>query len=273
MPVAEVNDTTLFYTTVGSGPTALVLHGGLGVDHSLYRPLDTLSERLRLVYYDHRGNGRSGRPDRDTMTMTRWADDALALADFLTDEQIVVIGHSYGGFIAQELAIRHPDRLAALILLNTTPGQLGTGEEPAPEGPPVPPEFEELLASIPETDAELGESFRSLFPAYLHTARVENVVHMLDEAVFDVAAMARGFEVLADWSSVDRLSTVDVPTLLVVGRHDAFTSWPQSERIASRLSDAEVVILEGSGHLPWLDQPDEFFAAIAGWLDRRLLSA
>jgi proline iminopeptidase len=272
MPTLDVDDTSIFYTLVGSGPTALVLHGGLGVDHSLYRGLDPLAQQLRLVYCDHRGNGRSGRPDRETMTMAQWADDAVALADELTDEQIVVIGHSYGGFIAQELAIRHTDRLAGLILLNTTPGQLGTGEEPAPEGPPVPPEFEDLLASIPDSDAELGESYRSLFPAYLHKVRAKDVEHMLDGTIFDVAAMARGFEVLSEWSSVDRLATVDAPTLLVVGRHDAFTAWHQSERIASRLRDAEVAILEESGHLPWLDQPDEFFAAIGDWLGCRAIT-
>ena len=153
--------------------------------------------------------------------------------------------------------------------MSTTPGQLGTGEEPAPEGPPVPPEFEHLLASMPESDAELGESFRTLMAAYLHKAPVEEVLPILDGTIYDVNAMARGFEVLAEWSSVDRLSTVDVPTLLVVGRHDAFTAWPQTERIASRLGDAEVVILEESGHLPWVDQPEDFFASVNSWLDRR----
>jgi pimeloyl-ACP methyl ester carboxylesterase len=78
--------------------------------------------------------------------------------------------------------------------------------------------------------------------------------------------MRRGFEELARWSAVDRLHEVTSPVLLVAGRHDAFTAWPQSERIASRLNDADVVILERSGHFPWLEEPDSFFAAVEDWL-------
>jgi proline iminopeptidase len=91
----------------------------------------------------------------------------------------------------------------------------------------------------------------------------------MDGTIYSAAAMRRGFEELAGWSSVDRLHEVDVPTLLIAGRHDALTAWPQSERIAARLPDSEVVILEESGHIPWLDEPDAFFAAVRDWLERR----
>jgi proline iminopeptidase len=89
--------------------------------------------------------------------------------------------------------------------------------------------------------------------------------------VFSAVAMRRGFEELATWSSVDRLTEIRVPVLLVAGRHDAFTAWPQAERIAKRLDDADVAILENSAHFPWLDEPDAFFATITDWLRRRQL--
>jgi pimeloyl-ACP methyl ester carboxylesterase len=89
--------------------------------------------------------------------------------------------------------------------------------------------------------------------------------------VFRAAACRIGFEQLAGWSSVDRLGSVSAPVLIVAGRHDAFTSWPQSERISARLDDAEVVILEDSGHFPWFDEPDVFFTAVREWLRRRKL--
>jgi proline iminopeptidase len=66
---AEVNQTTLFYTPFGHGPTCLVMHGGLGIDHTMYRSLDPLGEHMRLIYYDHRGNGRSGRLGMETLTI------------------------------------------------------------------------------------------------------------------------------------------------------------------------------------------------------------
>src|SRR5215213_7388955 len=68
MPVAHLNDTELFYVEVGEGLPCLVMHGGLGADHSALHPwLDPLGDVMRLVYYDHRGNGRSGRPPSETI--------------------------------------------------------------------------------------------------------------------------------------------------------------------------------------------------------------
>jgi proline iminopeptidase len=268
MATADVNGTTLHYTRIGSGRTALVLHGGLGLDQSLYRSLDPLASQLELIYYDHRGNGRSGRPSLDTLTMQQWADDGADLAAQLSDDdKVVIIGHSYGGFIAQELALRHPDRVAALVLLATAPGQLGTDEEPAPEGPPVPAEFEEMLTSMPETDVDYAAALGRLFSAYFHGPVPVGVERQLEATIFDAASMRRGFEELGSWSSVDRLHTLEMPALLVVGRHDAFTAVPQSDRIAQRLPNAEMVVLEHSGHFPWLEEPEEFFAVTSAWID------
>ncbi len=84
--------------------------------------------------------------------------------------------------------------------------------------------------------------------------------------------MIRGFEILARWSSVDRLATVTVPVFLGVGRHDAFTSFPQSYRIADRLPEADVVIYENSGHFPWLEEPGHVFASIDAWLTQHDLA-
>ncbi len=182
----------------------------------------------------------------------------------------MVIGHSYGGFIAQELAIRAPTSVRALVLLCTTAGQLGTGEQPAPAGPPVPAEFVEMLSSKPETDEQLAAAMSDLAPAYVHRADPSVLRSLMEGTVFSASAMRRGFDVLADWSSVDRLGSITAPTLVVAGRHDPFTSWPQAYRIANRVPNAELVVFEHSAHFPWLDEPDLFFATISDWLRRRL---
>ena len=272
MATADVNGTTIWYDVVGTGPPGLVLHGGLGIDHTLYQEtLTPLEQRLRLVYLDHRGNGRSGRPPRDTLTIEQLADDAAALARQLGDERVVVLGHSYGGFVAQELALRHPDVVAALVLIDTTPGQLGATEDPDDEqGPPPPPEVVALLTTAPATNEALADGVRQLMPHYLHRREPAELAVVLDATIFDAAAMVRGFEVLASWSSVDRLSAISAPTLVVAGRHDVFTSWPQARRITSRIAGAHLVIFEDSGHMPWLDEPDRFFDVVNGWLDEVL---
>lgn len=260
----------LHVEAVGHGAPALVLHGGLGVDHTVYRSLDALAAGLALIYLDHRGNGRSARPDPQTLTMAGWADDALAVGRAVAgDVPLVVIGHSYGGFIAQELAIRHPRAVRALVLVCTTPGQLGTGEEPAPPGPPLPDEFVELLSAEPQTDDELAAAMSALAPAYLHDADPGVLREWMTGTVFSAAAMRRGFEVLAGWSSVDRLGSIAVPTLVLAGRHDPFTAWPQADRIATRVPGAQVVVFEHSSHFPWLDEPERFFGTVDSWLRRR----
>lgn len=272
MPNAELNGTSIWYRREGAGPPCLVLHGGLGVDHTLYqRTLTPLGEHLSLVYMDHRGNGRSGRPPLDTITMEQLADDAAALAEHLNLSKVVVAGHSYGGFVAQELALRHPDLVAGLLLVSTTPGQLGTTESPEDDqGPQPPPEVIAATSVFPTTDEELDASLRELFRFYLHRLDPAEIEPVLDATVCDLSAMVRGFEVLAGWSSVDRLNEISAPTLVMAGRHDVFTSWPQGVRIASRIPGAEMVIFEDSGHMPWLDEPDRFLAVVREWLVRTL---
>lgn len=270
MPTAEIGGTTIWYDTAGSGPVCLVMHGGLGIDHSLYRPaFDFLAERHTVVYYDHRGNGRSGRPPIETLTMERLADDAAALADHLAADRVAVLGHSYGGFVAQEFALRHPDRLAELILVDTTPGQLGAGESPSSEqGPPPPPELIEALSSTPSTDEEYEAVMRKLLGLYLHTADPATLEASLDRTIFDGHAMVRSMEILQTWSVVDRLPQIGAPTLVVVGRHDVATSWPQAYRIGRRVVGAEVVVFEDSGHMPFIDEPERFRDVLTDWLDR-----
>ena len=120
---AKVNGTELFYAVHGEGRPMLVMHGGLGVDHTVFRPwLDLLGDRFQLIFYDHRGNGRSERPaslagvDHGT-----WAADADALRDHLGHDRIFILGNSYGGVLGQEYALRFGDRLDGLVLVSSLP--------------------------------------------------------------------------------------------------------------------------------------------------------
>ena len=253
-------------------PPIVVLHGGLGLDHHLYRrTLAPLADEHRLVFPDLRGNGRSWPVDLATITMEQLADDVVELADHLALDRFVVLGHSYGGFVAQELALRHGHRLSAMVLSDTTPGQLGTGEGPTEEqGPEPPPEVIAMMSTVPESDEAMAAGMAELFPAYFHRPDLVDLAGLEAGTIFRAATMVRGFEVLGGWSSVDRLASVDVPVLLLVGRHDVFTSWPQAHRIARRLPDATVEVFEASGHFPWIEEPERFFSVVRAWLSARV---
>ena len=127
----EVNGIRLFVDIVGSGlvaagtsmterPTIFLLHGGPGMDHTTMKPdFDPLSEVAQLIYYDHRGQGRSDTDKPENWNLDQWADDLRGLIDALGVEKPIVLGLSFGGFVAQNYAIRHPDRLHKLILAST----------------------------------------------------------------------------------------------------------------------------------------------------------
>jgi proline iminopeptidase len=270
MPIASVNGTTLHYEVDGQGWPGLVLHGGLGIDHSLYRAtLPAIVPTLRLVFFDQRGNGRSGRPPIETLTIEQLADDVAGLADHLGLDQFLVFGHSYGGFVAQEFGIRHPERVAGLVLVGTTPGQLGS-DETADEyqGPTPPAELITLLNSEPETDADWAAMWRAAFPYFFHRPPGDALAGALDSTVFAADAKRRSGRLLKTWSSVDRLPRVTAPVLLIVGGFDTVCSPPQSRRIARRLPNATIEVLKESNHWPWIEEPDRFSAVLARWLAR-----
>jgi proline iminopeptidase len=195
------------------------------------------------------------------MTMEQLADDAASLATSLGSGKVVLFGHSYGGFIAQEFALRHPERVQALVLCYTAPGQLGSREsEEASPGPPPPPEFIEMITSAPHSDAEFADGMTKLIPAFLYRQDPAEIERRLSDTVYCASANERGFEILSGWSYVDRLSSIQAPTLVLVGAHNAFTSPSQARRIASRITTAGSVEFANSGHMPWLDEPERFFS-------------
>ncbi|UZF94637.1 alpha/beta fold hydrolase [Bosea sp. NBC_00550] len=125
-----VNGVRLYVDTEGAGlvpdgprmretPTLVLLHGGPGADHSLYKPaFSALRDICQIVYYDHRGCGRSEDGPRDLWTLAQWGDDVKALCDALGINKPIVLGTSFGGFVAQAYATRHPGHAAKLILVS-----------------------------------------------------------------------------------------------------------------------------------------------------------
>ncbi len=257
----------LHVEVVGDGPPLLVAHGGPGANHVLYRTLDPLADARRLVFWDHRGHGRSdGLPERQ-VEISDFADDVIAVADGLGIDRFMLFGHSFGGWVAQEAALRHPDRIEALVLAGTTPGQLGANESPDDDqGPPPPAEITRLMGTMPATDEEAAVMYRALAPFFARTADPAILNEALGATPPSAASLVRVFEALGRWSSVDRLGRITCPTLVVAGRHDDFCSLAQHERIARRIAGAELAVFERSGHVPWLEEADGFFERVRGWL-------
>lgn len=120
MPEAKINNINIYYELRGEGEPLLLI-AGLGGDHSSWLPAaDGLSKNFRLVLFDNRGAGRSSVPEAP-YPIREMADDALQLLDLLKIDSAHLIGHSMGGYIAQEFAINYPERVKKLVLEGTAP--------------------------------------------------------------------------------------------------------------------------------------------------------
>jgi len=101
-------------------PTLLLLHGGPGFDHSIYKPAySALAESAQIIYLDHRGNGRSDDGPRESWNLAQWGDDVRAFCDVLGIVKPMVLGASFGGMVALAYATRHPDHPSKLVLIST----------------------------------------------------------------------------------------------------------------------------------------------------------
>jgi pimeloyl-ACP methyl ester carboxylesterase len=129
----NIGDVKLFFDVEGLGwtaeetalhprPVIVLVHGGPGTnDHSHYKPtLSALTDTAQLIYYDHRGNGRSGRSEPAKWNLAQWGEDLKAFCDALGLERPIVLGTSFGGFVAQSYATRYPDHPGKLILCSTS---------------------------------------------------------------------------------------------------------------------------------------------------------
>ena len=115
----QIRDVSLFVKVMGQGYPLVLMHGGPSLDHTTLLTLEPLADQYTLIFYDHRCNGRSEGADVSTMTMDNLTADAEALRQALGYDQWIVFGQSFGGNVALEYALRYPQRLSRLILMDT----------------------------------------------------------------------------------------------------------------------------------------------------------
>lgn len=266
--VVDVGGTQLFVAESGHGRAVVALHGGLGLDHTYLRPwLDDLGEGIRTIYLDHRGNGRSpaGRPLTE-VDMATWADDVDTVCNALGLDDVVLLGHSYGGFVALECALRHPDRIAGLVLCGTGTGYEAEAVAVGLDRRNATEEQRRAFSGAPfTTDEEFAAWMRVAAPLYLHPAATVSLD--VSAVRFRVDALARGADVLAGWDRSADLAGLRVPALIVTGRHDfVMPVEAAAARLAAILPDATCVVFEDSGHLPFIEEPDRFAHVVRSWL-------
>jgi 3-oxoadipate enol-lactonase len=247
----------------GAGPPLLLIHG-LGYARWGWEPvLPGLAERFDVILFDNRGIGESDAPP-GPYAAAEMAGDALHVIDEAGVERAHVVGTSLGGMIAQELALAHPERVDRLVLACTTPG--GSRAYPMPQvtvsliaeagalEPAVALRRFVENALAPSTVAERPELVERILAHRLATA--QNPVAWAAQA-----AVGMGFD------AYDRLSGLDVPTLVQHGSEDVVVDPRNADLLLSMLPNAQLESYPGTGHLFFWEQPDRFVASISSFLE------
>jgi 3-oxoadipate enol-lactonase len=260
------------YTEVGAGGRPLMLlHGFTGGRTDFADHVDRLAEAgWHVVAPDLRGHGDTGGPrDTSAYAVTAFVADLVALVEGLGWDRFVLLGHSMGGVIAQQLALDHPGRIDALVLMDTVHGPLSvaTTEEL---------EFVGTYA-ITEGMAAMADLMDSGGPNPLETdaykqLRIERPDIIAQQRANFVGAVPEMFAacskmLMTEPDRLDRLTAIAVPTLVIVGEHDA-PFLDDSRRMADTIVDAELVMISGSGHAPQWEQPTAWFDALSAFLQR-----
>jgi len=276
----------LYVRELGRGRSIVVVHGGPDFDHEYLLPdLDRLAARFHLVYYDQRGRGRSFSGDHPgRVTIASETEDLDRVRDWTTHATVAVLGHSWGALLALEYAIRHPDRVSHLILLNPAPvshqdvltfrRSLAAGRTPQQtarmDALRADPGY---MAGDIAADAEYHRIHFST--AVRAPAHLDQVIHRL-RLGFTPEGLVAARRIEADlyeetWSRegydlLPELRTLRVPTLVIHGDRD-FIPVEVPRRIAGAIPGPRLLDLPNCGHFAYLEQPELVEAAISNLLD------
>jgi len=278
--LVRAGDTRLNVEERGAGDLAvIVLHGGPGLDHTMFGTwLDPLADAYRLLLVDERSQGRSDPAPPETWTLTRHARDVEDLAEALGLGRYAVLGHSFGAFIALQHAVDFPGRPAGTIVSSGLPSErfLGHVEEQLAAFEPVELREQVTASWAREAEARTPDDVAELFADQLpfHFAdprdpRIDDLRAAMAGAVYapDVLRTA-ATDGYGHIEVEDRLGDVTHPLLVIAGRHDRTCSVQGAEAIAGGVPAADLVVLEDSGHMTYVEEPNAYREAVRHFLGR-----
>ena len=247
---AELEDVKIYYEIKGEGSPLVMITGysgnSEGWDNVVPR-VETLSGHQTVITLDNRGTGRSSRPEGEYSIATM-ADDLAGLLEELAVPRAHVLGVSMGGVIAQEVALRHPDKVMGLILVCTTPGGERVWELPGqseafdrlrwafspPEG--IPPE------------AVMEEILRLAYYVPFLEANRENLLSVTSEYPTSIETMRKQYDATLQHDTYDRLGEIRAKTLIVHGEDDLLILPEGARMLDEGIPDSELLMLPEAGH-------------------------
>jgi 3-oxoadipate enol-lactonase len=258
MPVAEVNGQRLYYTDTGGDGTPLVLSHGFLMDADMFQPqVDHLAGRHRVITWDQRGHGRT---ESDGKPFSYWdsVDDLAGLLDHLGVQRAIVGGMSQGGFVSLRFALRHPERTAGLVLIDTQSGV---------EDPDKLVQYD-LMHDVWTTSGPSDQLLAMTAAIIVGNERPESAAWIEKWKALDPRGLTPIYRTLVDRDDItDRLGEIQAPAVVIHGADDVAIELPLAERLCAGLPGCKgVVIIESAGHASNLTHPEPVNRAIEAFL-------
>lgn len=279
----------LFYKIVGSGSETLVaVHGGPGNSLTSIEPdLEPLAKNRRVIYYDQRGNGRSDLiKDREKLSINKHIEDLETVRKFFNLDKMTLLGNSWGGLLVSYYAIAHPDKIERMILHSPAEPTQDLMFKAVDEiQSRIDQRYDRAqrdrfrVVSNPQTwlkaddpRAVCQEFFRMIFPVYV--SKEESVKLLKGDVCSGSEDAVRNqqfvnqqiWRTLGSWNLLPSLGVVKTPVLVIHGAADPIPV-ESAEAWASAMPNARLLVINGAGHIPQIEQPGIFFKAVETFLE------
>lgn len=270
-----INDNELCCETFGreDAPLMIALHGAPGVGWR-DEPRETFkeySDMFRVLVFDLRGSGHSG--GTPPFSHASWVADVESLRQWARVDRFVLAGGSYGGFLALEYAVKHPNRVRALVLRDTAASSKGLNEaaiERAKASDRIKvdvPRLMRLFNGQMRDNEDLKETFKAILPLYTHDYDPGQAEEALKSCIFRFETHNAAFaNEVPRFNVTDRLNTITCPTLVTVGRADWACTVERNEVIAAGVPNSTFVIFERSGHAPQVEEKELWHKTVRDFL-------
>jgi proline iminopeptidase len=271
----ETPDATIYYEVTGTGtaPPRVVVNGGPGFDHTylhLTTAWDAVGLRRPVIYYDQRGNGRSlGNHPKQAQNLKAEVDDLEALRVHLKLERMDLLGHSWGGYLVMAYAALHPDRIAHLVIMDSAAPRIKDTLFRFDDFYPDIVERQNAFAFADEigdpaaTAAGMHEYFGMLFYS---TEKRDAFLAGIAPGAYTKTVNAAVSADLERYDLNPELPKFRFPTLVITGRFDINVAPAVAFRIHKAIPGSQLRVFERSGHMPFVEQPEEFVATLEQFL-------
>lgn len=259
---APINDAQIYYEVNGQGTPLVMLHSGIADSRMWTDQWETFSQSFQTVRYDLRGFGRSA----PVLGDFSHSADLLGLLDFLNIDKPYLVGSSRGGSIVLDFALEHPERIAGLVVVASSPGGFAFEGEP-------PPQWEDMVAAFKQGDYSRAAELEVQIwvdgplrkPEHVNPV-VRTRIREMDQIALANESQALGTELLLEPPAAARLGEINCPVLIVYGDLDDPNIVRAADFMAAHISQARLELVPGTAHFPNMEQPDIFNQIVTDFL-------